>query len=358
MLSPQRAFAWLLCAVCCLPAAASADGARIHWIDALPAKFASSSAEAVSGDGRVAVGSSAGRSGYVPIRWTREAGFQKLPLGSRRAVLMPSASFSGSVLLGFIPRRGSSTEEPISDGFRWSRGSGLDRLKTHPLGSYPAAINRDGSVICGSLGSGRASRAVLWIRGGEPTEIGPAALWSSANALSSDGSVVVGTLQIPGESNGEAYRWSADRGIQRLGVLAGHQSSVAWDVSADGTAVVGMSYLEAPARAFRWTAGGGMTLLTDAGRESYAVGVSGDGTRVILSVSSDFDGNNIPFLWDEAVGARPLVEVLEEYGLALPEDARLYRVTGISDDGNVLVGEGYPGHGNGPRGFHLRLPAR
>jgi uncharacterized membrane protein len=163
----------------------------------------------------------------------------------------------------------------------------------------------------------------------------------------------VGSIEIPGSSDREAFLWSADRGIRRLGFLADHQRSFAWDVSYGGTVVVGTSLGEEPPRAFRWTADAGMEPLAEVGEWSDAAGVSGDGRRVILNV--EIEDELTPFLWDETLGARPLVDALAEHGFALRDGEGFERVTGISEDGRVLVGWGY--NRRGGRGFRLTLPA-
>lgn len=97
----------------------------------------------------------------------------------------------------------------------------------------------------------------------------------------------------------------------RLGVLQGDAKpagSFAWGVSADGTAVVGGSYLviddpidglRTEMRAFRWSAGGGMTHIgTDPGglAGSSAARVSNDGRTVVgtmgFTVSGAYEARN------------------------------------------------------------------
>jgi uncharacterized membrane protein len=346
-------FAWPCILAALVVSAPSAAGPRskvhVDWMAALPAKYPASFADAVSGNGRVVVGWSWTRSASRSLRWVGGGAIEKLDFEGKPASVS-ALSGSGAILVGNIQRPGGTEEVPVYDAFRWKKYRGIDRLPSDPLGSFAAGISADASVVCGSV----AGRAAIWIRGAKPTEIGPPSLASNAFAISPDGLFVVGSIEIPGSSDREAFLWSADRGIRRLGFLPGHQRSFAADVSDGGAVVVGTSLGEAPPRAFRWTADG-IESLVEVGDWSDAVGVSADGKRVILNV--EIEDEQTPFLWDETLGARPLVEALAgEHGFALREGEGFTRVTGISEDGSVLVGWGY--NRRGSRGFRLTLPPR
>jgi uncharacterized membrane protein len=70
---------------------------------------------------------------------------------------------------------------------------------------------------------------------------------------------------------------------------------------------------------------------------SWAYDVSGDGS---IMVGDSDDGSPTAFIWDDGNGMRNLKDVLEtDYGLDLT-DWQLQRATGISDDGNTIVGTG------------------
>jgi uncharacterized membrane protein len=347
--------AWLcILAALAAPAPAAAgprNKAHVDWMGALPAKHPASFADAVSGNGRVVVGWGWTRTAERSLRWVGGGAIQKLDFEGKRASVA-AVSGSGAILVGSIRRPGTPDDAPLYDAFRWKKYRGIDRLPSDPLGSIATGISGDASVVCGSV----AERAAIWTRGAKPTEIGPPGIASIALAISPSGLHVVGSIEIPGSEENEAFLWSADRGIRRLGFLPGHSRSVAVDVSEDGTAVVGTSLGdEVPRRAFRWTAEGGMASLAEVGDSSEAVGVSADGTRVILN--ADVEDERTPYLWDEALGARPLVEALAgEHGFVLRDGEVLERLTGISDDGSVLVGHGY--NRRGGRGFRLTLPQR
>jgi probable HAF family extracellular repeat protein len=85
-----------------------------------------------------------------------------------------------------------------------------------------------------------------------------------------------------------ALSWS--QSLTWLGTLPGGDQSAAYDVSTDGSVVVGVAANAAGQdRAFRWTAAGGMQDLgTLGGNWSVARGVSADGS-VVVGTAADLD---------------------------------------------------------------------
>jgi len=121
--------------------------------------------------------------------------------------------------------------------------------------------------------------------------------------------------------------------FEGLGDLAGGRySSAAYDVSADGTTVVGVSESTAGFEAFRWTTDEGMLplgFLPDAGAPSAALGVSGDGTYVVGEGNSTLGIE--AFLWTAGGDMEGLGDLA---GGAFSSKARA-----VSSDGMVVVGE-------------------
>lgn len=122
--------------------------------------------------------------------------------------------------------------------------------------------------------------------------------------------------------------------FQPLGLGPSGVQSRAWDVSADGSVVVGVFWGPAgsffqPPHAYRWTAGAFQDLgtLNPDAQEAEAYAVSDDGSRVV-GWSRGVSGFQRPFLWTQAGGMQELINVPGS-------DAK---ATDISHDGNTIVG--------------------
>ena len=104
--------------------------------------------------------------------------------------------------------------------------------------------------------------------------------------MSADGSSVVGTAQPASGTNNEAYIWDSTNGMQGLGDLPGGQySSFAWDISADGSTVVG--YADAGSfEAFIWNSTDGMQEL-DVFLISHGIDITGWELTVARGISED-----------------------------------------------------------------------
>ena len=133
-----------------------------------------------------------------------------------------------------------------------------------------------------------------------------------------------------------------------LGDLPGGANwSIAYDVSADGSVVVGQSD-SGPFpthEAFVWNSADGMIGLGDFPGDrfiSVALAVSGDGRIVVGAGDSttwEIDGDTA-FVWDSTNGMRKLQDVLtDDYGLDLA-GWTLHRATDIAADGGTIVGWG------------------
>jgi probable HAF family extracellular repeat protein len=152
--------------------------------------------------------------------------------------------------------------------------------------------------------------------------------YSVAEAASDDGSTVVGWAQWGGLFSFRAYRWTREEGM----VAFNNMTSKAFDVSADGSVVVGYNYPYY--EAFRWTAETGMVLLGDlpgGEHHSDARGVSGDGSVVVgWSGSENATYTFEAFRWTAEEG---MVGLGDLPGLDFFSEA-----FGISGDGRVIVG--------------------
>ncbi|MCL5281834.1 MAG: hypothetical protein M1376_18205 [Planctomycetes bacterium] len=129
--------------------------------------------------------------------------------------------------------------------------------------------------------------------------------------------------------------------FQGLGDLpGGYFDSYAAGISADGSVVVGSSSSAAGSEAFRWTQAGGMVGLGDLPGKvfSQAEGVSADGSVVVGYSSSA--ASQEAFIWDQANGMRSLQDLLTNtYGLDLT-GWQLADAHAIGADGLTIVGFG------------------
>lgn len=155
----------------------------------------------------------------------------------------------------------------------------------------------------------------------------PDGVSSVANDVSSDGTVVVGWSMIEGDRH--AYRWTSKLGMEALGDLPGGDVySEASAVSADGSVVVGTSIGDVTtpggSQAFEWTSETGMLgvdSVTPTGASS-ALGLSDDGSSIVgwhYFTPNDFSG----FRATTVMKAVP--------GLTIATDA--------SADGSIVVGD-------------------
>jgi probable HAF family extracellular repeat protein len=196
--------------------------------------------------------------------------------------------------------------------------------------SVATGVSADGSVVVGwAQNAAGQDRAFRWTaaRGMQDLGMLPLGGESVAFGVSADGSVVVGRAQNAAGQY-RAFRWTAAGGMQDLGTLGGNWSE-ATTVSADGSVVVGSARNAAGKwRAFRWTASGGMQDLgTLGGRESLAWGVSADGSMVV-GVAHNAAGQAHAFRWTAAGGMQDLGTLGGRESLAW----------GVSADGSVVVG--------------------
>jgi hypothetical protein len=198
-------------------------------------------------------------------------------------------------------------------------------------------------------------RAVRWVDGG-PAEnlVSFGGLLSSASSVaydvSEDGSIIVGWSNMPECCTEAAFRWTEETGMVALPLPVEFQSypfNHAYRISGDGRAIFGnVSGLNGPV--WRWTAEEGSRYL---GFESWIEDVNHDGSVIV--------GWSPPFLWDECAGLRTLREwLLERFDLdmGLTAPFRIDSVNGVSADGRTLVGTGFNENGD-PEGFVIRLPA-
>ena len=217
-------------------------------------------AQDVSADGLVVVGSGRSTAGSEGFRWTANEGM--IGLGDLHGGIFQSYALStssdGSVVVGH------STSAFGVEAFRWTSDSnmvGLGELSGGSFYSNAFHVSADGSIIIGCSESTLGMEAFRWenIAMVGLGDLNDGSFYSEAMGLSDDGSVIVGfsdtgnpilaAINNSTELLGvEAFIWDVNNGMRNLKDvlendydldLAGWILSHATDISADGLTIVG-----------------------------------------------------------------------------------------------------------------------
>lgn len=341
---------WLLLAT------STAGAASFTIIPPVTVPGDSSPAYGVSADGTRVIGTTptlgGGANAYVwdSVHGTRLIG--SLP-GGDQASNGAAVSADGSTIVGVSAPLQSQVE-----AFIWTAPGGMRGLG----GRFSAAraVSGDGSVVVGKSEFSGSKRAFIWDAQGGLRNLGvlPGAtsLDAEARGISRDGSLVVGVSASPQTDFGEAFVWSAGTGMQALGDLPGRGfKSAANAISGDGSTIVGLGVSSQGGEATLWDANRtphGLGDLPGGTFDSEALAVSADGSVVVgrASIIDEFslpspsgpDSRSEAFVWDAEHGMRSLKAVLTSLGVDM-SDWQLWEATGVSADGQTIVGWGFPG---------------
>ncbi|MFW6170399.1 MAG: PEP-CTERM sorting domain-containing protein [Planctomycetota bacterium] len=209
--------------------------------------------------------------------------------------------------------------------------------------SQALGVSSDGRHVVGDslatagLGITTGTEALLWTKPDSRTNLGTLSsenVFSSAKAVSSGGDVVVGVSQTA--DGKRAFRWSPSDGMVSLGVLPGHDESVARGVSADGTVIVGTSSSLVEEMAFRWVAGKMEAIgdLPGGKNESAALAISRDGKTIVGRSHSENGTEAFAWTADQMRGIGDL-----------PGQRFASRAFAVSADGTVIVGDSFSEQG-------------
>jgi probable HAF family extracellular repeat protein len=246
-----------------------------------------------------------------------------------RSPLIPTAGLA-AILFAVVPGAAQTSLTVIP-----TLAGGVDQTRGND-------VSEDGSVVSGRTNSANGGEAYRWTSAGSTQPIGDlpgGSYFSTSHGISGDGSVVVGH-SISGTFR-EAYRWTFAGGMVGLGDLVGvgDPESFAFDVSEDGSVVVGWAASTlglAGEEAYRWTSGGmvGLGGLTGDFRRSSALGTSADGAVVVGSSTRGFFPNEETegWRWTQATG---LVGLGDFAGGAINSIAK-----NVSANGSIVVGSG------------------
>ncbi|GIV17675.1 MAG: hypothetical protein KatS3mg022_3110 [Armatimonadota bacterium] len=183
-----------------------------------------------------------------------------------------------------------------------------------------------------SVGMRGEAQSLTWL--GTLTPTGGS---SFAYDVSNDGTTVVG------RANGYAVVWNR----QTSTITQVYASSYLIAVAADGSKAVGFWDFDPVQRAFMWTPPNNFQWLPPAPSFCWAVDITPSGSHAVGKARSP-SGNNLPAVWELNTNP-PLVHTY-----AVPGDMYLGEAYGISDDARTVVAFG---HGNrwGYKGVVFRL---
>lgn len=311
----------------------------ITWLGFISPGGAGSSAEGVSADGQFVVGSSSAPGNqYHAFLWSQSSGMTDLGTLGGHTSYGFDVSDSGNVVVG---RSYVSLVGSVIRGFRWTASSGMQSLGTLGGGECSAfAVSADGSSIVGSAqttNSSSPTHACIWhetlglIDLGAPTNNS----WSEGYCISSNNSIVAGIATFSSVFEHAAI-WN--QGWVDLGTLGGNDS-YASGISEDGSVVIGSSRTsDGYIHAFRWTATTGLQDLgvLASGFNSQAFGVSADGNIIIGWAQNEF-GQDRAVRWTISNG----IEDLNVTYAGILGDAKLILAKDISPDGRYIVGTAY-----------------
>ncbi len=270
--------------------------AAFRWTEAggmvglgdLPGGTVVSKATVTSADGSVVVGESQSAKGLEAFRWTEAegmVGLGGLPGGSFFFSRALSTSADGSVIVGESQSPGGF------QAFRWEDGTmtGLGDLPGGFFFSQAYTISADGNVIAGQSQSANGPEAFRWTADGGMVGLGDlpgGTYFSVVYSASADGDVLAGWGQSP--EGIEAFRWE-DGAMTGLGDLPGSFFfSVALATSSDGSAVVGYSEAEPQGyHAFLWTEADGMRDLKEVLENDYGLDLTGWRLSLAYDISDD-----------------------------------------------------------------------
>ncbi len=301
-------------------------------------------AAAISGDGRVVVGSASLASGLRATAWAGNVitvlGTLDAPRNDRSAA--KGVNYTGTVISGYSSGPGTDLH-----AFRYENGVFTDLGGGSMSGSirgtfgYGNAVSTDGAIVVGAIGAGYSLEASRW-NGTTYTSLGN----GQANGVNGSGTVIVG------ENGFDAFIWqSGERTL--LPKLNGGSQAGAYAVSTDGTTAVG--YAANPVaggrlEAVRWVAGAIASLgVPDGWNESRANAVSADGKTVVGTLTNTFTSATAAFRWTASTGIQLIRDLVGTDAASWSLD----NAVGVSADGTVIAGNGT--FGGQSQGWIIRL---
>lgn len=304
-------------------------------------------ATGVSADGRVVCGTGTAAIGMEAFVWTADAGMVglgDLP-GGRVASWGVAISDDGTVVAG--TSSSSNATFPNVEGFWWTAESGMHGIGVvghgDLAGSPVRGISADGSVVVGWTSGDGPTQGYLWTQADGFTTLGLVSgdtLGFAMDASNGASRVVGYGARSVGEGGGSGARqYTPDAGWHALFT---EEQGAAMSVTADGSMATGRYGSGTTRLALLWSSTDGPAGLPSPAGTDTAHGwdLSADGSVVVGHAERVGDGEPVATIWIDDVGQFVLQELLQQrFGVELP-GWTLTKASGVSDDGLVIVGEG------------------
>ena len=258
-------------------------------------------------------------------------------------------SANGRTVVGSRDSGGSDSRAVVWSGGNWATKTDLGTLRADNSGwAVAKAISDDGSIVVGAAaGYNPRSNAVVWSGSGWSTKTDlnlphfePSTRDSEANGVSGDGSVVVGLAYTKFNDDKHAVVWSGSNWASQtdLGTLKADNSgfSSAYATNRDGSVVVGSATDGNDQRATVWS-GSNWGTKTDLGTlrsdnlgSSIAVATNRDGSVVVGTADSNDNNVGRATVWSgSGWGTKTKLDA--------PEDSYSF-ASSVSADGSVIGG--------------------
>ena len=302
-----------------------------------------SSTKAVSADGSVIIGYGTTASGEQAFRWTQSTGMVSLgnlPDTSFKKSWANSVSADGKVIVGYGDPVGTGWD--TYKGFIWTDTGGMREMGSLDSSERFMAfsISAGGSVVVGDGGP----EAFRWTKetGIEGLGVLPGKTNSRAIDISGDGSVIIGqSYTLPVWNDEDGFIWTQSSGMRAMASLTGGKYCMMLCISPDGSVIGGTTQSSSTYPAFFWTESKGMVTIghLPGKNTTHPTDMTPFG-KIIVGGSFSGPTSGDAFIWDSTKGMRKLQTVLQtEYGLNL-NGWTLQNASGITPDGNVIVGHG------------------
>jgi uncharacterized membrane protein len=316
---------------------------------------------ALSADGSAATGMS--DSNYAVFRWTKKDGIKTLGrttakfLGGMTAGV-PAISEDGRTIAATII---DDTKTYGTEG-RWTAGSGWQQLGVPADGGVMDSFD---SSVFGMSGDGNTVTGLYW-RPGQPGGSAHGSVWTAAtgnvgmqtagrssriDGANYDGTVLCGWEQDPKTGVRQTVVWR--NGVKTFiddGNGQGWPSEASY-LNHDGTIVVGQAinpatYIE-EATMWKWDGATWQKTSLGAGPNadgtgnSYALGVSDDGSVVVGLYVPTFGPARYGFIWTADAGLVDAQAWMTAHGSNVDKRLSLFEVSAVTRDGRAMSMVGY-----------------